>query len=460
MTRSLELIECERLVHFHSENRSDLLDARISGCRWISSFANFSRRPQSFFYSHNSVRSTQSSDFAYVNKCVSNVPRLRYDVRDFCLLALFSSVSFQSPAKLYGKSFHDFLFLRRKQQKATAGLRINQSLRLKQPRVLSDDKLRHFLIQSGQLFGASKTPEFSTLFPSTSFPRVTMVLGNPRISKEIFNSLLLSLVRSSKASMKQAGLLVPLRLPRLIILELSRMIDRSLRLELVKRTTRKEKLTGDSKKKSASSRPRVIEFVPAVTHDNGPETTNVILDSIPEDSTPAPPPHSTPDNTTSVSTYLVSDTSPAIGSAPWIEFTNSTNSIKYASPEDLLRIQVAHRKLVRTEYLSGPYRQSLGDEYMAVFREFGIPLALRLSTPTSHNVGSLIDFLMSWYSFLSTGFFLNDDSDIFVKFQPVPNLDALHPTALSGFYRDQEPPEWLDSLMITLETLVMEIRSW
>jgi hypothetical protein len=94
-----------------------------------------------------------------------------------------------------------------------------------------------------------KTAPFEKVFPGTSFPYVTLVHGQPRIDKTIFNSLLVSLIRKVK-SLSEIKSLKLKTLPKPVTLALTRFVNATILDHLTKKKNAASKAASPQKGKS------------------------------------------------------------------------------------------------------------------------------------------------------------------------------------------------------------------
>jgi hypothetical protein len=208
------------------------------------------------------------------------------DVQNDLLIAMFSDVKHQSSVNYFSPAPHSLF----KTWKDPASFKDARNRTKVQPPTrhtpLNDGQIKSILLSEGVLFSAKSTPTFSTLFPTTSFPHVTLVLGTPKIDRSIYNALLTSKIRSAKSRIAEQHHPVPKKFSKPMILEFSRLIDRSLLAELSKLKAAKSPKKPISTKPKSPSQPkkpkktdpipgRTISFVTAETKDDhSPEQTN------------------------------------------------------------------------------------------------------------------------------------------------------------------------------------------
>jgi len=278
--------------------------------------------------------------------------------------------------------------------------------------------------------------------------------------------------------MKKAGIPIPTRLPRLIMLELSRMIDRSLRLEYVERTTKGKKIDRVRCERFASQnvekpRPGVgysvasKSFVTAIVPEDNTDEPSQLEITVARPASPTSFPLG--ENNLPIiepdSRYLkvVDGESPLITNIPQyidreMDFESELDEtcLMHVSPSDLLKIRSAHSAL----FASNKKEELVDKHALSILREFGMPLALRVSKPASVTLDGIVKYFSSWRGLLTHGKFDREGSETFVTLYPPPVPDPLHPNRLSDAYRDQEMPSWIAELQFVVGILRSDLKSW
>lgn len=248
----------ERIRHCSSDLEAILVcQVFATHNSWLLSQSNFGPRKHDFTYKSCQPKKPAPGS-GPIEKDLARISHLREDTQEQVLLCLMSSVTYQSPIKYYStKDVHPFLNIR----KRSAPINTKAPARppaLKQHSPLKEGQLQSLALKEKLLFSKDNTPKFSTLFPSTDLPHVTLLNGLPKIDKATFNALLLSRIRAIKSAVRNAGHICPKQLPRFIIRAVSHMIDRSLKSEVSFRieTKQKELQSKASQKKSKSKKPK------------------------------------------------------------------------------------------------------------------------------------------------------------------------------------------------------------
>jgi hypothetical protein len=218
---------------------------------------NFSNdhSPSLFYYPRG--KTTPPGSIPGLSKDISRVQHHRDDVQEHLLLVLYSDVTLQSPEINFGPEPHAFLRLRKRSLETNTSRSETKKVKLlmtppkEEP---SSQQIYDLAISSKIIFSQKTTPKFTSLFPGTSWPHITHVLGLPRIETSLFNTLLTSLIRTTKTMLKSSRFKCPEQLPAEYTLALSRMISRSLEIEF--KTARQRCVRQDSK--TPKGKPRAI----------------------------------------------------------------------------------------------------------------------------------------------------------------------------------------------------------
>lgn len=235
---------------------------------WISSSSNFGPKKHDLLY-RSPRPNSKASSASPIEKSLNQIAHLKADVQEQVTLALFSACQLQSPNKNFDiRQNHDFIQSRRLPQ-STSNIRSGPSPKKeKTSKVMTDNQITNLALRSGILTGKKTTPIFSVQFPNTTWPSITLVLGHPRIDREVFNSLLLSRIRALKTLIAETGTPVPKQLSKNLVLRLSRMIDLGLSNEFHQRKLANKKPTvspSSSAKAQAKAAKRSLKqrFTPA-----------------------------------------------------------------------------------------------------------------------------------------------------------------------------------------------------
>jgi hypothetical protein len=143
---------------------------------------------------------------------------------------MFTDLNFRFPEQHLGKETHPYLKVWKKSTPSptTRPAKTTAAKAPVQKESLKDGSLLSFLLQEKILFSKKSTPIFSTLFPSTSIPKITFVCGTPKIDRSLFTTLLVSQLRAAKSALLQADIRPPKNFSTSVVLAFSRQIDRSL----------------------------------------------------------------------------------------------------------------------------------------------------------------------------------------------------------------------------------------
>jgi hypothetical protein len=235
---------------------------------WISSSSNFGPKKHDLLY-RSTRPNSKASPASPIEKSLNQIAHLKADIQEQVTLALFSACQLQSPNKNFDtRQTHDFIQSRRLPQ-LTSNTRSGPSPKKeKTTKVMTDNQITNLALRSGILTGKKTTPLFSVQFPNTTWPSITLVLGHPRIDREVFNSLLLSRIRALKTLIAGTGTPVPKQLSKILVLRLSRMIDLGLSNEFHQRKLATKKptvLPSSSAKAQAKAAKRSLQqrFTPA-----------------------------------------------------------------------------------------------------------------------------------------------------------------------------------------------------
>lgn len=238
--------------------------------------SNFGPRPHSLYYKaskpcHQTATAQQlgEKDLARISHCAD-------DLQNHLLMVMFSNITLQSPVTNFStKERHAFLSRKsaprsNKQTPAPSKSMINKQL--------TDGQIQSFLLRESLLYSKKATPKFSSLYPSTSVPKITLVLGTPKIDRSLYNTLLISSLRASKSKLSESGLPVPKKFSKHLVLLFSRQICLALRLQLDDDRARSSQaklkqnnvlLKGKAPAKPQFDRPpkqeRKISFVPSTS---------------------------------------------------------------------------------------------------------------------------------------------------------------------------------------------------
>jgi hypothetical protein len=261
--------------------------------------SNFGPRPHSFYYKaskpcHQTATAQQlgEKDLARISHCAD-------DVQNHLLMVMFSNVTLQSPVTNFStKERHAFLSRKsapRSNKPTPAPSKSNLN------KQLTDGQIQSFLLRESLLYSKKATLKFSSLYPSTSVPKITLVQGTPKIDRSLFNTLLISSLRASKSKLSESGLPVPKKFSKHLVLLFSRQICLALRLQLDDDRARSSQAKLKQKnvllKGKAPAKPqfdrlpkqeRKISFVPSTSEPTPP--TPVAEQETPESPLPSPLP--------------------------------------------------------------------------------------------------------------------------------------------------------------------------
>lgn len=446
------LRRCESARHCRPDVFEHLVDSFVQPNSWLLNRSNFGPRPHSFLYEHPVCSSTTKSHQLQTEKDLGRISHVRPDVQEHLLLCLFSSVTHHTPSLNLGPSPRPFLKLMKKHKKPTTltptVTKANiVSSSAKQAKTMSTNALRAFALHEKILFSRKSTPQFTSLFPSTSLPRITFVLGTPRIDRELFNKLLTSRLRALKSTLKLNGHKCPKALPKDLVLEFSRMIDRSLSQELESR--KKDKKSAQQKKATVTKKP---------TKDL---SSRFVSSTLPAD-LPGPSAIETTDKeprsedeTSSQSSSSTSSPPPREVFDPWAEFVNTgPNAIQYASPSDLDQMYELHRQLLPPAIFSTGH-PSLRPAALTLLRQLGLSFAVKVSDPSVNPMR----WMTSWNTLMRDGRLRDPDHHSELELYPLPPRNFLE-NELTSFYRDPAIfTERLQALADYFEVFVMTLRS-
>jgi hypothetical protein len=263
--------QVERIRRLPGDLRETVLLTFVSRKSFLCERINFSNdhSPSLFYYPRG--KTTPPGSIPGLSKDISRVQHHRDDVQEHLLLVLYSDVTLQSPEINFGPEPHAFLRLRKRSLETNTSRSETKKVKLlmtppkEEP---SSQQIYDLAISSKIIFSQKTTPKFTSLFPGTSWPHITHVLGLPRIETSLFNTLLTSLIRTTKTMLKSSRFKCPEQLPAEYTLALSRMISRSLEIEF--KTARQRCVRQDSKTPPPPSSPRAtgerahLVFVPHV----------------------------------------------------------------------------------------------------------------------------------------------------------------------------------------------------
>jgi hypothetical protein len=435
--------ECERLAHLSKVVRDLPNGILCSDSRAWNSFSSFGKKVGPFLFYHPST--SAGSTKAYGQRWSDSVLRVRNlkrDVQDHALLCLFSCPR-QFPVSHLSNKKHDFLFLRKRQPTTKVGGSGKTTVKpvsFVETVKLTDQQMIGLFLRQGLLLG-KKQLSFSQRFKGTSLPKVSFVNGLPSIPKNIFNSLLISQLRSAKSMLRNLGHFVPNRLPKSVVLRFSREIDSSLRIEVA---SLKKKSTTVKKSKEKKGRTTVSfvssgdQFVP----DRPPGLSRLLPEasssfSVPP-ATPSPPP-----------------TAPDV---PFFGFwTNTTGQEpRFASLHDVQRMHAFHRRLYSARYRDERVSLILSESELEFLRQHGMHAAFAVS-PLPNSPCDVIQFVSQWYRVIHAGKIPAVSPNNLIRISPPPVSDALE-NELFAYYRDRVPLV-LDQVLMVLEPVVMELRS-
>jgi len=304
------LRQYERISHLRSDLQQLVSESVISKRSWLTNASNFGKKKHSYLYKVKSDTSTPLIKYDLCRKDLSRIGHCSQDVQDYLILTMFSSPS-HTHVSSFGPSKHDFLRNLTAPKSPSSQSRVQgqtkrfnvtkldcQTTVKTESQVLNDAQILSRLSTHQRYYGVSTTPSFSKLFPNTEWPKITLVLGTPKIDRELFNSLLVSTLRAAKSALRADGSKIPTRFGKNVVLAFSRMIDRSLKIELSSRRSVLPVNKTIQKQLKDASRSKKIEiataaqkflstkgkaFVPAKTSD---VSTQVEIAPL----TPSPPP--------------------------------------------------------------------------------------------------------------------------------------------------------------------------
>jgi hypothetical protein len=311
-----------RCSHLFSDISDFTLNALLSRQSFACSQSNFGRKRHSFYFTQKSNNAKENTA-SPIEKDLSRVSHLRSDTQDYVLACLFSSVTLQTPAKNLSPTVHPFIQIR-KTVKSTSKKSSGSGLN-KPPTTLSETQITNLALRTKLLHGKKTTPKFSELFPQTTWPQVTLVQGHPRIDRSIFNSLLLSKIRSLKAEIGKEHT-VPKSLSKNLILRFSRMIDLSLSIELTQRKADHPKApVPRPSRKAQAKRTTISPLIPTGSLKDKFTSATPAVDTL-------------DDNPSHVYVNSSTQTDPPRTHEPHTPHSSFFNSWKHMKPHDRIRL--------------------------------------------------------------------------------------------------------------------------
>jgi hypothetical protein len=278
----------ERIRHLRRDVQEITLSSFLDRESFLCQRSNFdSSQERDFFYLPGKKDSTFST-LKPIMKSISQVEHLSTDIQNYVLMTLYSNVSLQSPEINFGPEIRPLIALRRIST-STLTVRPESPIQLEPtpPKEEPSSKQVYDLaLSSGILKLPKTTPSFTTLFPGTSWPHVTHILGTPRIEPLVFNTLLISLMRQVKTAIRSSRFACPKRLPDSIRLALSRMIYLSIEKELAELKSRsrspsplpKQTSSKTSKQPATERKPKTkVNFVTSSPETSGDEALSSSL---------------------------------------------------------------------------------------------------------------------------------------------------------------------------------------
>jgi hypothetical protein len=208
---------------------------------------------------------------------------LKKDIKDIVLLHLFSSAHSTSHVTMFGPEAHPVFRTRTIQPSVNATDSKDNDASVKPPRPSPPSPKKQpkgtraqlALLVESKVIPKSDHPSFQEMFPSTDLPHVNMINGLPKCKKSTFNALLISKLRAAKSCLKLKS---TDRLPKAIVLHISRLIDLSivnrlndLKTKIKAKTQPAPKQKKKQQKKKQKKTTRVVEFISATS--TGPETS-------------------------------------------------------------------------------------------------------------------------------------------------------------------------------------------
>lgn len=452
----------ERCRHASSDLTDLLAVANIAAPRnFVCSQSNFGPKRHAFFYQQKNI--TKASTVSPIEKSLAQISHLCADVQDAVTFALFSNCQLQSPVKNFDiRQKHDFIQSRRLPQLTSNNRSGPAPKKAKTPTIMTDSQITNLALRSSLLHGRKTTPKFSVLFPNTTWPTISFVQGHPRINREVFNSLLLSRIRSLKTLIAETGTPVPKNLSKNLVLRFSRMIDLSLSTEFNERkliSIKTPTVSSSTAKAQAKAAKRSLNL--RFTAPEKKAIEPVPVPSVPqEDSTPPdleetiPPPN------------------PLAPLNPWDEFKRIGNSLDHLSPDEGSRLFVIHKRLhqirsavdrnmtvpvlTRSEldYFSSLETQ----QFLALFSVYS-----KVFSPDLNSIFNLPQAIREFKASLSSSecwFYRRTQSPFPLTLEALPLPDVINDEVLP-FYRasSERFAPYFDSCLGMLEVAVMELRS-
>jgi hypothetical protein len=178
----------------------------------------------------------------YLINSVNSLGQLKQDLKDLVLLQLYSGTCLTSHPSMIGRQRHEFFRTRTsysKQPEKTASPSKDNQAKKDTPtnRPPASKPAPKGKAAIAAIIEAKVIPDasnldhtsFSTTFPGTTFPHLSLLNGLPKCNKATFNSLLTSKLRAAK---KVLGLKATDRLEKELVLFVSRRIDKMFTLVL------------------------------------------------------------------------------------------------------------------------------------------------------------------------------------------------------------------------------------